>query len=169
MVFLCANENKKEDKKENIVEFSMRKGLFFPSAEIYSTYSGFFDYGPYGRKIREKMVSLWRKMLVEEEGFLEIDGATILPEEVFVASGHLENFNDPIIQCKKCGKFYRADKYLNSLLNLDLKENTPLEEFDALIKENGIKCECGGEFYGAKKFNLMFEVDVGPTGKQKAY
>ena len=81
----------------------LRKSFFFPAAEIYGeSFSGFWDFGPIGTKIKNNIIKVWRKELVEKEGFLEIDGATILPEAVFKASGHLDNFNDPLTQCKKC-------------------------------------------------------------------
>ena len=83
--------------KEELVNLALRRSLFYPAAGIYSSApSGFFDFGPDGETIRRKLISFWRKQLVEREGMVEIFGAQILPEDVFRASGHLENFNDPI-------------------------------------------------------------------------
>ena len=98
---------------DDVVNLAVRRSLFYPASEIYSTApAGMYDYGPFGTTIKRKIVDLWRKQLVQKENFLEIDGALIMPEDVFKASGHLGNFNDPMTQCVKCNTVHRADKLL---------------------------------------------------------
>ncbi len=158
-----------QNKPQILMDLSLRRSIFFPSAEIYGeSFSGFWDYGFYGTAIKNKIVEAWRKDLVEKEGFVEIDGAQILPEKVFKASGHLENFNDPLIQCLKCHALHRADSLLGE--EFELTEGTPIERFDELIQKNKIKCpSCKGELGKTRKFNLMMGIDVGATGKLKGY
>lgn len=157
--------------KEEIFNLALRRALFYPSAEIYANaLSGFWDFGPVGETIRRKIINFWRNELVEKEGFVEIFGAQILPEIVFKASGHLESFNDPITQCRKCHSFYRADKLIEEKTGKEMPEASPVEEFTKAIKENNIECgKCKGKLDEVKSFNMMMKVNIGATGKQTAY
>ncbi|MBN2067567.1 MAG: glycine--tRNA ligase [Candidatus Diapherotrites archaeon] len=158
--------------KEEIVNLALRRALFYPAAEIYSSAaSGFFDFGPLGETIRRKVIGLWRKQLVEKEGMLEIFGAQILPEDVFRASGHLENFNDPIVQCRKCNSLHRADNLVAEKAGGIVPESLATAELDKLIEKHAVKCpKCGGkDFNEVRKFNMMMGVGIGATGKQAAY
>ncbi|MFH1895024.1 MAG: glycine--tRNA ligase [archaeon] len=156
-------------KSEVLMDLALRRSIFFPSAEIYGdSFSGFWDYGFYGTAIKNKIIEAWRKDLVEKEGFIELDGAQILPEKVFLASGHLNNFNDPLIQCEKCHSLHRADSLLGK--EFELTEGTPVERFDELISQHKIKCpSCKGNLGKTKKFNLMMGLDIGATGKLKGF
>ncbi len=158
-----------QNKSQVLMDLSLRKSIFFPSAEIYGeSFSGFWDYGFYGTAIKNKIIDAWRKDLVEREEFIEIDGAQVLPEKVFKASGHLENFNDPLVQCEKCHSLHRADTLLGK--EFELTEGTPVERFDELIEKHKIKCpSCKGSLGKTKKFNLMMGLDIGATGKLKGY
>ncbi len=145
--------------KEEIVRHLIQYGFFIPSAEIYGGFSGFYDFGPIGVRVKRKFVEFWRKFFVEEEGLFEIDGSLILPEQVFKASGHLESFTDPITECKKCGKVFRADKLIEEKMGIQA-DGLPKEELNKRLKE--IKCpECGGELSDVEDVNLMFEIRVG--------
>jgi len=158
--------------KDEIVNLALRRALFYPAAQIYgSAASGFFDFGPLGETIRRKVIGLWRKQLVEKEGILEIFGAQILPEDVFKASGHLKNFNDPIVQCKKCNSLHRADKLIAAKASGIVPESLATTELDKLIDKHAVKCpKCNGKsFDKVRKFNMMMKVDIGATGKQAAY
>ena len=158
-----------QKKSEVLMDLALRRSIFFPSAEIYGeSFSGFWDYGFYGTAVKNRIIDCWRKDLVEKEGFVEIDGAQILPEKVFQASGHLENFNDPLVQCEKCHSLHRADSLLGA--EFDLTEGTPVERFDELIEKHKISCsKCKGKLGKTKKFNLMMGLDIGATGKLKGY
>ncbi len=150
---------------------ALRRNLFFPSAEIYSSaLAGFWDFGPIGARIRQKVVSFWRKNLVDKEGFLEIDGAQILPELVFKASGHLDSFNDPVVQCTKCHSIHRADKLIEEITGLEVPESWPLEKFNEFIKEKNIVCPKDNGVLGeVKLFNMMMRVNIGATGNNPSY
>jgi len=154
----------------DIVNLALRRNIFYPSAEIYGGVAGLWEYGPIGLKIKDNIRSYWRKTLVEKNDFIEICGSNILPENVFIASGHITNLNDPIITCGKCGNVERADKLIATVTGKDLGENAKLEDYNKIIKENGIACpKCKSKFSGAKKFNLLFPVSIGATGKEIAY
>ncbi len=156
---------------EEVVNLALRRSLFYPSSEIYANApAGFYDYGPYGATIRRKIVELWRKQLVQREEFLEIDGAVIMPEDVFKSSGHLANFNDPVTQCKKCNTIHRADKLLEEVTKKPFKESAPVEELTAAIKENKVKCpKCKSDLMDVKRFNMMVKADVGVSTKASCY
>ncbi len=158
--------------KDEIANLASRRSLFFPAAEIYgSALAGFWDFGPDGQTIRRKIVDLWRKELVEKEGFAEIFGAQILPEDVFRASGHLENFNDPIVKCRKCNSQFRADKMLEEKVAGIVPESIATSELSKLIKEHKIKCpKCNAtDFEEVRKFNLMMKLEIGAQGDKPAY
>ncbi|MDO8634126.1 MAG: glycine--tRNA ligase [archaeon] len=158
--------------KDDVVNLALRRSLFFPSAEIYSSApSGFWDFGPFGHRIRRKIVDFWRKEFVEKEGFLEISGAQILPRDVFKASGHLDNFNDPVVRCRKCQSVFRADQLISEATSAVVPESISTPEFDALIKKHKLRCpSCKAiDFDETKKFNMMMKLDIGATGKQEAY
>src|SRR3989344_7018212 len=122
--------------KDEIVNLALRRSLFFPSAEIYANSpAGFFDFGPDGSAIRRKITEFWRKELVQKEGFVEITGSQVLPKDVFVASGHLANFNDPVVECKKCGSVFRADTLISLAIGGAAVESLVPKEFVAPLKK----------------------------------
>jgi len=146
-------------------ELASRKSLFYPAAEIYSNSpKGFWDFGPVGQAIRRKIINFWRKELVQKENLLEIFGSQILSSDVFEGSGHLKSFTDPVVYCKKCKKYYRADQLISEKLGKIIPEATPLEKLDKLIEENKISCPCGGELSKVEKFNMMIKALVGKKG-----
>ncbi|MDD5162953.1 MAG: glycine--tRNA ligase [Candidatus ainarchaeum sp.] len=158
--------------KEEINNLALRRALFYPAAEIYSNApGGFWEFADAGEKIRRKIVDLWRKELVEKEGFIEISGAQILPEDVFKASGHIASFSDPVVQCKKCSSLHRADSLLSEKTKEVVPESLATTELDRMIKAHGIECpKCKGkDFAEVKKFNMMMKVDIGATGNQVSY
>lgn len=156
---------------EDIVNLALRRSLFYPASEIYaSAPAGFYNFGPYGATIRRKIVELWRKQLVQKEDFLELDGAVTMPEDVFKASGHLANFNDPVTQCKKCNTIHRADKLLEETAKKPYKEATPLQELTDALREHKTKCpKCKGELSDARQFNMMVKAEVGVATKTNCY
>jgi glycyl-tRNA synthetase len=156
---------------EDVVNLALRRSLFYPSCEIYANSpAGFYDYGPYGATIRRKIVDVWRKYLVQQEEFLELDGAVIMPEDVFKSSGHLANFNDPVTQCKKCNTIHRADKLLEEVAKKPFKESAPVEELTAALREHKVKCpKCKSDLMDVKRFNMMVKADVGVSAKAACY
>lgn len=145
---------------DKIMEIALRRGFIFPSYEIYSGASGFYDYGPLGAGLKKNIEDLWRKFFCLEEGFMEISTPTIAPEEVFMASGHLESFTDPVVECSECRSFFRADHLLEAY-NVQAGALS-IDEMNRLIDERGTKClECSGKLGEVKDFNLMFRTSIG--------
>lgn len=161
----------KENTYQKVMNLASRRSLFYPSSEIYNPPAGLWDYGPFGLSIKRKVVDLWRQHLVQKENMLEIDGSNIMPQEVFKASGHLDKFDDPFIQCKKCGTVYRPDNLISEKTGKDVGEGLADNEFDSLIQKEKIKCtKCGSvEFLPTRRFNMMLGVELGATGGSKAY
>lgn len=158
-------------KYEDIVNLALRRSIFFPASEIYpSAPAGMFDYGHYGASIKRKIVDLWRKELVQKENFFEIDGAQIMPADVFQSSGHLKSFADPVIQCLKCNSIFRADKLINAVTNKELPEAMSNEEYNAEIEANNIRCtKCKGQLDKTARFSLMVKALVGFKSKTDCY
>ncbi len=155
---------------EDIQRICANRGIIFPTAEIYSTISGFYDYGPVGALLKRKFIEYWRDCFVKpEENIFEIDGCVVLPEKVFIASEHLKSFVDPVTQCKKCKSIHRADQLIEEKTG-KLMEGKPVKELTETIRKNKIKCpRCGGELGGVRLFNLMLKTEISPVGGQTAY
>jgi len=159
------------ERFDKVIDLAMRKGLFFPTAEIYaSALAGFWEYGPYGNQLKNNLIKMWRKYLLWPMDALEIDGCSVLPEEVFVASGHLKSFADPISKCKKCGAVHRVDKLIEEKAGVPMPEAMSNEKFNEAISKYKITCPaCGGELMGTAKYNLMLKTQVGPEKENTAY
>jgi glycyl-tRNA synthetase len=153
---------------EDVMNLAGRRGYFFRSAESYpNTPAGFWDYGPLGVLFRNRYVDLWRRRIVKLDEMIEIDTAQILPREVFVASGHLSNFTDPILECPSCHSIYRVDKLIEEKVKHAVPEGLKDSEYDALLAENNVLCaKCKHALTGAKRFNMMFRVGIGPLGEE---
>ncbi|MBD3389190.1 MAG: glycine--tRNA ligase [Candidatus Altiarchaeales archaeon] len=151
--------------QDRIMDVSKRRGIAYPSFEIYRGVSGFVDYGPIGSRIKQNIEDLLRRHYVIGEGCFEVQCPTLSPEEVWVASGHVDSFADLMVECNRCHECYRADKLLEEV-GVEA-EGKPAEEVDALLKERGITCpECKGGFGEPYEYNLMFQTTIG-TGKGK--
>jgi glycyl-tRNA synthetase len=151
---------------EKIVEVAKRRGFFWPGSEIYNPIAGFWHYGPVGLSLKKKIENEWRKAFVKEEGFYEVEGTNVMPEPVFVASGHVRGFSDPLVQCKKCKSLHRADKLIEKQSGEFVPEHAPLEKFDEIISKKKIRCQdCGGELDKTKFFNMMFKLHIGATNE----
>ncbi len=143
----------------------VRRGFLCPSYEVYGGVSGFYDYAPLGGMLKRNIENLWRRFFVVEEGFFEVDTPTIAPEQVFVASGHVENFADPVVSCRKCGTTYRADHFLQEKLGAENLSPEP-EVLQRLIEERGVRCNCGGELGEVRRSSLMFSTTIGAGGRR---
>jgi len=152
---------------DDVMKLALERGFYFPSSEIYAdAQAGFWEYGPSGVSLKNKFLELWRRELVRRDKMIEIDGSQIMSKSVFDASGHLASFADPIVRCKKCKSTHRADKIIVEVSQIEIPESADLDEFDKTIVEKNIKCpKCNGDFGNAKKFNMMFEVGIGPEGE----
>lgn len=155
---------------EKLSEFARKKGFFFPAAEIYGGFTGFYDYGSNGTLMKRKFENLWRKFFLGlNENFFEIETSDIMPENVFIASGHLQNFVDPVAKCRNCGTHHRADHILEDFLKENFEGITP-EKLSELIKKHKIKCpKCKGELGDVSILNMMFPVGIGADKNVQGY
>ncbi|MBI2078095.1 MAG: glycine--tRNA ligase [Euryarchaeota archaeon] len=155
---------------ERIFELAKRRGFLYPSFEPYGGAAGFYDYGPLGAQLKAGIENLFRRIFVVEEGCAEISCPAVTVEEVFVASGHVAKFDDPVVRCQNCRSPFRADHLIEEA---GYKGNAALlknEEIDALAKKLGVKCKnCGGPFGAAYRQNLMFKTEIGPGSGKVGY
>ena len=164
--------DEKKPTYDDIINLATRRSFFFPAAEIYDNYpGGFFDFGPYGTALKRKIVDLWRKELVKKEDFMEIDGAIMLPEDVFQSSGHLKAFKDPVTVCKKCNSVFRADQLLEeNVKGGNFKEAMSNEELTEALRKHKILCQkCKGELSDVEKSSLMVKAVVGSSKNKPTY
>lgn len=136
---------------EKLVALSRRRGFLFQSSEIYGGINAVYDYGPLGVELKRNVKNLWwRDMVTAREDVLGMDAAILMHPKVWEASGHVENFHDPMVECRKCRRRFRQD---------DLPEGTA-------------QCpECQGDLGQPRQFNLMFKTFLGSTeeGAQEIY
>ncbi len=124
---------------QKLVSLSKRRGFIFQTAEIYGGLSSCYDYGPLGVELKNNVKKVWwREMVQRRNDVVGLDSSILTPEIVWKASGHLENFTDPLVDCKECKHRFREDQ---------LKEK---------------KCpDCGGELSESRQFNLLMKTQLG--------
>ncbi len=138
---------------EKVVALCKRRGFIFQSSEIYGGLASTYDYGHYGVLLKNNVkAEWWRAVLQERDDMVALDAAILMHPRTWEASGHLEGFTDPLVQCLgECKKRWRED---------DLRE----QQLGAEDAEGEIRCpECGGELSEPRQFNLMFETLMGPS------
>jgi glycyl-tRNA synthetase len=151
------------------MELAKRRGFIWPSFEIYGGVAGFYDFGPLGSILKNKIIEKWRELYVLKEGFFEIDSPTLTPLEVLKASGHVDHFIDLMVECKKCGSAFKAADIAKETTGKDI-EGKSREETQDFLEEYGVKCpDCGGEFGEVFDFNSMFKTTIGPGSKRVGY
>ena len=129
------------NKLEKIISLCKRRGFVFPGSEIYGGLAGTWDYGPLGLMLKNNIKNSWWKRFVEErDDMYGVDAAILMNSHVWEVTGHISGFHDPLVECKKCHKRFRADHL------------------------SGDKCpDCGGELTEEKHFNMMFKTNAGPV------
>ncbi len=160
---------------EKLVNFCKQYGFVFQGSEIYGGLANTWDYGPLGRELKNNIKEAWWKKFIEESNKnyrnYGLDSAILMNPEVWVASGHVASFADPLIDCKKCKSRERADKliedYTKGKETGDGWDNKKLEDY---IRDNKIPCpKCGAsDFTPIRKFNLLFETHQGVTEESKS-
>ena len=167
---------KSEKSMEKIVSLCKSRGIIYPGSEIYGGLANTWDYGPLGVEFKNNVKKAWWKKFVQQSKYnVGLDSAILMNPEVWVASGHVGSFSDPLIDCKECKSRFRADKLIedfyfeNNLgdINVDGWENEKVEE---LMKEKNICCpNCKKQnFTGIRRFNLMFKTFQGVTEDSKS-
>ncbi len=130
------------DLMEKIVSLCKRRGFIFQSSEIYGGINSCYDYGPLGIELKKNIKEMWWKSMVQfREDVVGLDAAILMHPDIWKASGHVDGFTDPMVDCKKCKRRFRADQ---------LESNTECPE-------------CGGELTDVRQFNLMFKTHMGPV------
>ena len=162
----------KEIKMDDIVNYCKQYGFIFQGSEIYGGLSNTWDYGPLGRELKENVRRAWWKKFIQENPYnYGLDAAILMNPEVWVASGHVTNFNDPLIDCKKCKSRHRADKLIEEFTKgKETGDGWDNEKIEKFIADNHITCpKCGAEdFTPIRKFNLLFETHQGVTEDTKS-
>lgn len=156
---------------DEINSYCKRRGFVFPSSELYGGVAGIFDYGPVGVELKNNIKKEWWKSMVQDhDNVVGMDGSIITNSKVWEASGHVDNFVDFIVECKKCNARIRADHLVEDVLKTPA-DGLKAKELRALIEKNKIPCpECKkGQLSEVGEFNLMFKTNVGPSGKEFAY
>jgi len=155
---------------DKIVSLCKRRGFVFPGSEIYGGMANSWDYGPYGTELKNNIAdSWWRTFVQNRDDIVGLDSAIITNPKVWVASGHVSNFNDPLVDCKKCKTRHRGDKLLEEKIGVDETTKIPMEEIGKKMNELEIKCpNCGKtDWTDARKFNLLFETQIGVVADSK--
>ena len=129
---------------EKITSLAKRRGFVFQSSEIYGGQSGAWDYGPLGVELKNRIAATWWKEMTQlHDDIVGLDASILMHPRIWEASGHVENFTDPLVDCKKCKSRFRSDQVLEKKLNAK-------------------KCpDCDGELTDIRKFNLMFKSHIG--------
>jgi glycyl-tRNA synthetase len=157
---------------DTLTELAKRRGFFFPANEAYGGTSGFYTYGPQGAALKRNIEASWRERFVTREGHMEISSPTVTPEAVFEASGHLDGFDDMIIECLECGTSHRADHLVEDATTIEDAESLGTEHVAELIAEHGITCPACGTALADEsvtEFNLMFGTTIGPGSSSPGY
>ncbi len=148
---------------EKLVNLCKQYGFIYANSEIYGGLANTFDYGPLGVALKNNIKQAWMKKFIQESKYnVGMDSAILMNSKVWEASGHLVNFNDPLIDCKSCKMRYRADKLIEDQdhINVSGWSNDKILDY---IKEHKIVCpKCGKlEYTDIRKFNMMFKTYQG--------
>ena len=155
---------------EKVVNLCKSRGFVYPGSEIYGGLSNSWDYGPLGVEFKNNVKRAWWKKFVQESPYnVGLDSAILMNPQVWVASGHVGGFSDPLMDCKDCKTRHRADKLIEDVTG-EAADGWTNEQMMAYIQEHHIKCpDCGGEnFTDIRKFNLMFKTFQGVTEDAKS-
>jgi glycyl-tRNA synthetase len=146
---------------DKVVNLCKRRGFIFQSSEIYGGQESCWDYGPLGAELKRNVkAAWWRDMVQRRPDMVGLDASILMNPRVWKASGHVDNFSDPMVDCKKCKKRFRADH---------LPSARPDAQTQARSEKKAEKCpSCGGELTEPRNFNLMFKTFMGPVEDSSA-
>ena len=165
-----------EKSLDKIVSLCKNRGFVYPGSEIYGGLANSWDYGPLGAELKKNIKDAWwQKFIRENKHNVGIDAAIIMNPQIWVTTGHVGGFSDPLIDCRACKTRHRADKLIEEWSFANGKEVSGLdgwtnEQLVSYIKENNIPCpDCGKtDFTDIRKFNLMFKTFMGVTEDAKS-
>lgn len=146
-----------EQKMDLLVSLCKRRGFIFPDSEIYGGFANAWDFGPYGVELKNNIRDAWWNRYVRSrEDVVGVDTPIIQHPKVWEASGHLQNFSDPLVECKKCHHRFRADHLLEA------RQAAPGYDKEKPVSLKDIRCpDCGGELTDIMHFNLMLKTFIG--------
>ena len=165
-----------EKTMEKVVALCKGRGFVFPGSEIYGGLANTWDYGPLGVELKNNVKKAWWKKFVQENPYnVGLDAAILMNPQVWVASGHVGGFSDPLMDCKECKERFRADKVIEGWCeengfdlgkSVDALSQAEMKEF---VEEHNIPCpSCGGHNWtDIRQFNLMFKTFQGVTEDAK--
>ncbi len=163
------------ENMETLVNLCKARGYIYAGSEIYGGLANSWDYGPLGVELKNNIKNAWRKKFIQENKLnVGIDSAILMNPQVWVASGHVGGFSDPLIDCKECKTRHRADKLIEEWMHKNNCEQVvdgwPDDKMIAYMQVHHITCpNCGKEnFTGIRKFNLMFKTFQGVTEDAKS-
>lgn len=154
------------DPLKAISALAKRRGFIYPGSDLYGGFANTYSFGPYGAELKKNIKDLfWKTFVRERRDIVGLDGPILLHPKTWKASGHLEGFNDALIDCKQCKARFRCDHLIEETLH-QKAEHLTVQEMTRLINESRVKCpQCGAhDFTEARHFNLMFHVQMGKTG-----
>ena len=159
---------------EKLVAYCKQYGFIFQGSEIYGGLANTWDYGPLGSRLKNAVKDSWRKRFVQErDNAYELDADILMHPKVWEASGHVQSFSDPLIDCKKCKMRYRVDNLIDDFDPEAHADGMTQEEMMDYVKEKKVPCpHCGAsDFTDLRQFNLMFETMRGviKDDKNKVY
>ena len=152
------------DKFTAINELAKRRGFFWPSFEIYGGSGGFVTYGPLGSRLKQNVEAKLREFFVKKIGIYEMESSIIAPGKVFEASGHVDHFKEPMVECQNCHQRFRADHLLEDKgISSAQAEKMTLEEVAQEIERHNVVCsDCTGKFGEPQRYLTMFQTTIGP-------
>jgi glycyl-tRNA synthetase len=160
------------DLMEKIVALAKRRGFVFPTSEIYGGLANSYDYGPLGAELLRNIRDLWWKEFIHKRpDMVGIDTQIILHPQTWVASGHVNSFNEPMVEDLETHKRYRADHLIEKFLGSESElkaEDMTFDEMARFIKENKITSPDGNELSAPKAFNQLFETEIGAVSGDKS-
>jgi glycyl-tRNA synthetase len=160
-------DQKRAATMEKIVALSKRRGFVYPGSEVYGGLANTWDYGPLGVELKNNIKRLWWKTFIHRRrDMVGLDAGILMHPRVWEASGHVVNFNDPLVDCKTCKSRFRADHLLEEKLGIHVEGKTPAEMTE-ILRDANLSCpHCGNKtLTDARQFNMMFKTTIGPVSE----
>ena len=162
---------KKEITMQDMVNYCKQYGFIYQGSELYGGLANTWDYGPLGSRLKNNIKDAWRKRFIQERpNAYEVDADILMHPRVWEASGHVDSFADPLLDCKECKTRHRADNLINDYSNSSIGDAMTNEEMVKYINDNKVPCpKCGKtNFTDIRQFKLMFETYRGVTQDAKS-
>jgi glycyl-tRNA synthetase len=165
-------------KLDDIVSLCKRRGFIYQGSEVYGGLAGTWDYGPLGVVLKRNIMELWWKMFVDDmDNMYGLDAAILMNQKTWQASGHVDTFTDPLIECQVCKMRFRVDHLIKEWAEGEKAQGNDVmlpadfmpKTINEYAKEYNLKCpKCGGELGEARTFNMMFKTNAGPVDDESS-